>query len=163
MKRLGIERYRRRRICGCPVCKNATSLTQLFASARRRARLREEVFPMIEIAPSLLSSDFARLGQQAQEALAGGATLLHVDVMDGHFVPNITIGPPVVASLRKVTKAPLDCHLMIERTNSLSPSRRLEPVGSACTRKHVSTFTAPCVSSRHMDVSRQWLSIRPRL
>ena len=69
---------------------------------------------MIELAPSILSADFARLGEQAKAALAGGATLLHVDVMDGHFVPNITIGPPVVASLRKATDAPLDVHLMIE-------------------------------------------------
>jgi len=70
---------------------------------------------MIELAPSILSADFARLGAEAQAAVEGGATVLHVDVMDGHFVPNITIGPPVVASLRKVSKVPLDCHLMIER------------------------------------------------
>jgi ribulose-phosphate 3-epimerase len=69
---------------------------------------------LLELAPSILSADFARLGEEAQAALQGGATLLHVDVMDGHFVPNITIGPPVVASLRKVTDAPLDVHLMIE-------------------------------------------------
>ncbi|MCI0354109.1 MAG: ribulose-phosphate 3-epimerase [Acidobacteria bacterium] len=69
---------------------------------------------MIELAPSILSADFARLGEQAQAAVEGGATLLHVDVMDGHFVPNITIGPPVVASLRKATEVPLDAHLMIE-------------------------------------------------
>ena len=69
---------------------------------------------MIELAPSILSADFARLAEQVQAATEGGATLLHVDVMDGHFVPNITIGPPVVASLRKVTKLPLDVHLMIE-------------------------------------------------
>jgi ribulose-phosphate 3-epimerase len=68
----------------------------------------------IELAPSILSADFAQLGAQAQAALEGGGTLLHVDVMDGHFVPNITVGPPVVASLRKTTKVPLDCHLMIE-------------------------------------------------
>ncbi len=70
--------------------------------------------PLIEIAPSILSADFARLAEDVKAAAAGGATLLHVDVMDGHFVPNITIGPPVVASLRKVTDLPLDCHLMIE-------------------------------------------------
>ena len=58
---------------------------------------------MIELAPSILSADFARLADEVTLAVEGGATVLHVDVMDGHFVPNITIGPPVVASLRKVT------------------------------------------------------------
>jgi ribulose-phosphate 3-epimerase len=61
---------------------------------------------LIEIAPSILSADFARLAEDAKEAVRGGATLLHVDVMDGHFVPNITIGPPVVASLRKAVDIP---------------------------------------------------------
>ena len=69
---------------------------------------------MIELAPSILSADFARLGEQVHAAEEGGAAVLHVDVMDGHFVPNITIGPLVVRSLRKATKLPLDCHLMIE-------------------------------------------------
>ena len=69
---------------------------------------------MIELAPSILSADFAHLAEQVHAAEEGGATVLHVDVMDGHFVPNITIGPPVVKSLRKATKLPLDCHLMIE-------------------------------------------------
>jgi ribulose-phosphate 3-epimerase len=69
---------------------------------------------LIELAPSILSADFARLGDDARAALEAGAQLLHVDVMDGHFVPNITIGPPVVASLRKAVNAPLDVHLMIE-------------------------------------------------
>lgn len=69
---------------------------------------------MIELAPSILSADFARLADEVRAAAEGGATLLHVDVMDGHFVPNITIGPVVVASLRKVTELPLDVHLMIE-------------------------------------------------
>src|SRR6266849_4477115 len=77
---------------------------------------------MIELAPSVLSADFARLGAQALAVLEGGATVLHVDVMDGHFVPNITIGPPVVASLRKVSRVPLDCHLMIERPDDLIPA-----------------------------------------
>jgi ribulose-phosphate 3-epimerase len=76
----------------------------------------------IELAPSILSADFARLAADAQAALDGGGTLLHVDVMDGHFVPNITIGPPVVASLRKVTKVPLDCHLMIENPDQYVPA-----------------------------------------
>jgi len=77
---------------------------------------------MIELAPSILSADFARLGAEAQAAVEGGASVVHVDVMDGHFVPNITIGPPVVASLRKVLKVPLDCHLMIDRPDDLIPA-----------------------------------------
>lgn len=77
---------------------------------------------MIELAPSILSADFARLAAEAQAVVEGGATVLHVDVMDGHFVPNITIGPPVVASLRKVSKVPLDCHLMIERPDEFIPA-----------------------------------------
>lgn len=68
---------------------------------------------MIEIAPSILSADFARLGEDIAKVERGGARMLHVDVMDGHFVPNITLGPPVVKSLRKVTKMQLDVHLMI--------------------------------------------------
>ena len=68
---------------------------------------------MIKIAPSILSSDFARLGQEVAAVEAAGADWIHVDVMDGHFVPNLTIGPPVVKALRPVTKLPLDCHLMI--------------------------------------------------
>lgn len=76
---------------------------------------------MVELAPSILSADFARLAEQIQAAERGGGTVIHVDVMDGHFVPNITIGPPVVASLRKVTKLPLDCHLMIENPDEFIP------------------------------------------
>jgi ribulose-phosphate 3-epimerase len=72
---------------------------------------------MIELLPSILSADFARLADQVAAAERGGGTTIHVDVMDGHFVPNITIGPPVVKSLRKATKLPLDCHLMIDNPN----------------------------------------------
>ena len=77
---------------------------------------------MIELLPSILSADFARLGEQVAAAERGGCTVIHVDVMDGHFVPNITIGPPVVKSLRKATKLPLDCHLMIENPNEYIPA-----------------------------------------
>jgi ribulose-phosphate 3-epimerase len=77
---------------------------------------------LIEIAPSILSADFARLAEDVKAALRGGAALLHVDVMDGHFVPNITIGPPVVASLRKAVDALLDCHLMIENADEYIPA-----------------------------------------
>jgi len=69
---------------------------------------------MIKLAPSILSADFARLGEQIDEVARAGADYIHVDVMDGHFVPNITIGAPVVASIRRVTSLPLDVHLMIE-------------------------------------------------
>lgn len=65
------------------------------------------------LAPSILSADFSRLGAEVKETEAGGAAMIHIDVMDGHFVPNITIGPAVTAALRKVTELPLDCHLMI--------------------------------------------------
>ena len=77
---------------------------------------------MIELAPSILSADFARLAEQVQPVLEAGATVLHVDVMDGHFVPNITIGPPVVAALRKHVQAPLDVHLMIENADDYIPA-----------------------------------------
>jgi ribulose-phosphate 3-epimerase len=81
---------------------------------------------MIKIAPSILSADFARLGEEIRAAEDAGAHLLHIDVMDGHFVPNITIGPPVVESIRKVTGLPLDVHLMIE-----DPDRYLKDFISA--------------------------------
>lgn len=70
---------------------------------------------MFEIAPSILSADFTRLGLEIDAVKAGGATIIHFDVMDGHFVPNITIGLPVLKSLRKVTDMTIDAHLMIER------------------------------------------------
>jgi ribulose-phosphate 3-epimerase len=72
---------------------------------------------MVELLPSILSADFAHLADEVAAAERGGGTVIHVDVMDGHFVPNITLGPPVVKSLRKVTSLPLDCHLMIENPN----------------------------------------------
>jgi len=77
---------------------------------------------MIELAPSILSADFARLGEQIRAASEGGGSVIHVDIMDGHFVPNLTIGPPVVKSLRRVTKLPLDCHLMIENPDEYIPA-----------------------------------------
>jgi ribulose-phosphate 3-epimerase len=76
---------------------------------------------MIEILPSILAADFARLGEQVAQLEAAGARMLHVDVMDGHFVPNLTVGPPLVASLRKATRLTLDVHLMIEDPDRFAP------------------------------------------
>ena len=77
---------------------------------------------MVELLPSILSADFARLADEVAAAERGGGTAIHVDIMDGHFVPNITIGPPVVQSLRKATRLPLDCHLMIENPDEFVPA-----------------------------------------
>lgn len=75
----------------------------------------------MKIAPSILSADFANLARDIQLVEKAGADYIHVDVMDGHFVPNITIGPAVVAAIRPVTKLPLDCHLMIEKPENYIP------------------------------------------
>jgi ribulose-phosphate 3-epimerase len=76
---------------------------------------------LIELAFSILASDFAHLADEVAAAERGGGTIVHVDVMDGHFVPNITFGPPMVKALRPVTKLPLDCHLMIENPDNFIP------------------------------------------
>jgi ribulose-phosphate 3-epimerase len=76
---------------------------------------------MVKIAPSILSADFSRLGEEVRAVAAAGADYIHVDVMDGHFVPNITIGPLVVEAVRKVTDLPLDVHLMIENPDRYIP------------------------------------------
>ena len=89
----------------------------------------------VQIAPSILSADFAALGSAVAAVERGGADLIHVDVMDGHFVPNITIGPPVVRSLKRVARVPLDVHLMIE-----DPDRYIEAfveAGAAMISVHV--------------------------
>ncbi len=76
---------------------------------------------LIELAFSILASDFAHLADEVAAAERGGGTIVHVDIMDGHFVPNITFGPPMVKALRPVTKLPLDCHLMIENPDQFIP------------------------------------------
>ena len=97
----------------------------------------------IQIAPSILSADFGRLAEEVRSVEMAGADVIHVDVMDGHFVPNITIGPMVVKALRSVTKLPLDVHLMIE-----FPDRYIEAFAQAgaswltvCMLRLAHTFT----------------------
>jgi ribulose-phosphate 3-epimerase len=77
---------------------------------------------MIKIAPSILSADFAKLGEEIKDVEKGGADYIHVDVMDGHFVPNITIGPLIVEAIRPITSLPLDVHLMIENPDQYIPA-----------------------------------------
>jgi ribulose-phosphate 3-epimerase len=77
---------------------------------------------LVELLPSILSADFGHLADEVQAAEAGGGTVIHFDVMDGHFVPNLTIGTPVLESLRKVTKLPIDCHMMIDNPNDFIES-----------------------------------------
>jgi len=77
---------------------------------------------MIEIVPSILAADFARLGEEIARVERGGASMLHLDVMDGHFVPNLTIGPPVVESIRRATRLRLDVHLMITDPDRYAPA-----------------------------------------
>ena len=93
--------------------------------------------PSVQIAPSILSADFAALGAAITAVESGGADLIHVDVMDGHFVPNITIGPPVVKSLRQVATVPLDVHLMIEDPDRYTGD--FVDAGAAMVSVHVET------------------------
>ncbi|MDD5729915.1 MAG: ribulose-phosphate 3-epimerase [Candidatus Omnitrophica bacterium] len=93
----------------------------------------------LKIAPSILSADFSRLGKEIKEVESSGADMIHIDVMDGHFVPNLTIGPAVVKYIRKVTKLPLDVHLMID--NPLKYTDRFLQSGSDMLTLHIETIT----------------------
>lgn len=105
---------------------------------------------MVTIAPSVLSADLGRLGEQVERAAAGGAEWLHIDVMDGHFVPNLTFGAPMIRALRRLTSMPLDVHLMVER-----PERYLGEFADA----GASVFTfhpeATIHVQRHLATARQ--------
>ncbi|WP_102262157.1 ribulose-phosphate 3-epimerase [Mesobacillus jeotgali] len=96
---------------------------------------------MVKIAPSILSADFARLGEEIKDVERGGADYIHVDVMDGHFVPNITIGPLIVEAIRPVTELPLDVHLMIE-----NPDQYIEAFAKA----GADYITVHVEASRHL-------------
>ncbi len=102
----------------------------------------------IEIAPSILSADFAHLAHEIEKVESAGADLIHLDVMDGHFVPNITIGPPVVASIRKITGLPLDAHLMIEK-----PERYLDDF----IRAGVNWLSVHVEADAHLDRTLHYL------
>jgi ribulose-phosphate 3-epimerase len=94
-----------------------------------------------KVAPSILSADFGRLAEEIRAVEKAGADLLHVDIMDGHFVPNITIGPSVVKDIRKVTKLPLDVHLMIEEPQKFID--RFVDAGSNMLTLHIETVSVP--------------------
>jgi len=106
----------------------------------------------IDIAPSILSADFARLGEEIQAVERGGATILHVDVMDGHFVPNITIGIPVVKSLAKVTRIPIDAHLMISEPGSYAA--QFVSAGAKMVSVHVETDAPGRAVLAHVRLER---------
>ncbi|MBU2258862.1 MAG: ribulose-phosphate 3-epimerase, partial [Candidatus Omnitrophica bacterium] len=95
----------------------------------------------IQIAPSILSADFSCLRDEIRKVAIAGADMLHIDVMDGHFVPNITIGPAVVKDIRKVTKLPLDVHLMIENPQDYVDS--FVKAGADMITFHIETISAP--------------------
>lgn len=113
------------------------------------------------LAPSILNSDFARLGEAVGAVERGGADWVHVDVMDGHFVPNLTIGPVVVEAIRKVTRLPLDCHLMVNEPEKMAPW--FADAGADSITFHVEAAADPVALARSLRARgvRAGVSLRP--
>jgi ribulose-phosphate 3-epimerase len=116
---------------------------------------------MPRVAPSILSADFARLGDQVREAERGGADRIHVDVMDGHFVPNLSMGPIVVKALRPVTRLPLEVHLMITDPVKYSPSFIKEGADTIVAHVEVLPDPRPWISSVRVAGRKVGLAVNP--
>lgn len=113
------------------------------------------------LAPSILSADFAILGAEVADVEKLGADWVHVDVMDNHFVPNLTLGAPVVASLRKVTKLPLDCHLMVESPEKLIPDFLKAGADGITIHVESTMDVASCLRSIRAGGARAGITLRP--
>ena len=116
---------------------------------------------MIVIAPSILSADFARLGEQVVESEQGGAGRIHIDVMDGHFVPNLSLGPAIVGSLRRVTRLSLEIHLMVEEPLRFVEAFLAKGADSLIAHQEVLPDAWPFIRQLHAAGKKAALAIRP--
>jgi ribulose-phosphate 3-epimerase len=116
---------------------------------------------MVVIAPSILSADFARLGEQVVESEQGGAGRVHIDVMDGHFVPNLSMGPAVVGSLRRVTRLPLEVHLMVQEPDRFVDPFLAKGADSLIAHLEVLPDPRPFVRRLHGAGKKAALAVRP--